>query len=288
MGYSGRYHAASLAAVFLALAIGLLIGAEFGDDVVSGTAESLRKSLSGDLDEANAKIDDLEGELDQQIEFADTVYPALVTDTLRGRDIAVVALGDRPDTLRGDLLDALGPTGGKVTQVAVVREPPDRKALADLLPGRRSSRSARDREQQAAELAGRALVTGSSFYEDAREQLLSSFSGETGPVDGVVVVRDQPESAADSGATDEVEASLIAGLLAPGKPVVGVERTDADPSSIGFFDSQDLTTVDDIDLTAGGVALAYALRGAQGSFGTGDDAELIPPLLRGPGAANGQ
>ena len=35
MGYSARYHAASLAAVFLALAVGILIGVGLGDNVVS-------------------------------------------------------------------------------------------------------------------------------------------------------------------------------------------------------------------------------------------------------------
>lgn len=289
MGYSGRYHAASLAAVFLALAVGLLIGAEFGDNVVSGTAESLRKSLSGDLDDANARIDQLGGELDREARFAEAVYPALVTDTLPGRSLAVVAFGNRPDALREDILDGLGPTGAKVTQVAVVREPPDQKTLGDLLPGKRSARSAREREQLAAKRAGKALVKGRRFYEDAREPLLSSFSGETDPVDGVIVVRDQPDSVADSSAaTDDFEASLIDGLLDGGVPVVGVERTDADPSSTDFFDVQGLTTVDDIDLTAGGVALAYALRGAQGSFGVGEGAELVPPLLRRPGSTTGQ
>lgn len=283
MGYSGRYHAASLAAVFLALAVGLLIGAEFGDNVVSGTAENLRESLSGDLDEANAKIDDLEAQLDREVQFGQAVYPALVTDTLPGRNLAVVALGDRPDAVREDITDALAPTGAKVTQVAVVREPPDKKALGDLLPDPRSPRSARARAELTAKRAGRALVSGGNFYDDAREPLLSSFSGETNPVDGVIVLRSQPDSVADSqGATDDFEASLIDGLLAGGVPVVGVERTDADPSSIDFFDSQGLTTVDDIDLAAGGVALAYALRGAQGSFGVGEGAELVPPLLRGP------
>ena len=30
--------------------------------------------------------------------------------------------------------------------------------------------------------------------------------------------------------------------------------------------------------------MTYALRGAQGSFGVGEDAELVPSLLRRPGA----
>ena len=46
MGYSARYHAASLAAVFLALAVGILIGVGFGSDIVTGTADDLEQSLA--------------------------------------------------------------------------------------------------------------------------------------------------------------------------------------------------------------------------------------------------
>ena len=45
MGYSARYHATSLIAVFLALAIGILIGAEFGGDALDNTRKNLEHSL---------------------------------------------------------------------------------------------------------------------------------------------------------------------------------------------------------------------------------------------------
>ncbi len=199
----------------------------------------------------------------------------------------MVALGGRPDDLRGDILDALEPTGAKVTQLAVVREPPDTKALGDMLSGKRSPRLARDRAELAARRAGISLVEGRGFYEQALEPLLSSFSGQPTPVDGVILVRNQPgEVGDDPEETEAFESSFIEGLLAGGVPVVGVERTDADPSSIEFFDSQGLTTVDDIELTAGAVSMVYALRGAQGKFGVAEDAELVPPLLRRPGVTS--
>jgi hypothetical protein len=280
MGYSARYHAVSVAAIFLALAVGLLLGAEYGDDVLRDTAQSLESSLTSDLEDARGRIDELESELAREQRFGEEVYPALVGDMLPGRSLAVVALGGRPDALRDDFLTALEPTGAEVTQIAQVREPPDVKGLADLVSG---TGPERELAEEAARKAGRTLVDGRSFYEEAQDVLLSGFSGSTDPVNGVLVVRQQPASAEDDAATDAIESSLVDGLLASGVPVVGVERTDADPSSIGFFQGQGLTTVDDIDLTAGGVALVYALRGARGAFGVGEGSELVPSLLRRPG-----
>ena len=61
---------------------------------------------------------------------------------------------------------------------------------------------------------------------------------------------------------------------------VGVETTSADPSSISFFQSSDLASVDDIDLTAGRLAMVFALLGAEGSFGVKSSADrLLPDLL---------
>jgi len=287
MGYSSRYHVASLAAVFLALAVGILIGAAFGADLLEDVGRDLERSLQSDLEDANAEIASVEAELERQQQFAETVYPALVTGTLSGRSIALVAFGDRPEAIRENVLDALAPTGATLSQLAVVREPPDVDALSSLLAGRaRGAERKRRRASEAARRAGAALVNGQPFYDVARETLLSSFSGGPAPVDGVIVARQRPElDASGERASERLEIGLIEGLTVEGTPVVGVERTDADASSIEFFDSLGLTTVDDIDLVAGRVALAYALRGAQGSFGVGEDAdELVPPLLRRPGS----
>lgn len=288
MGYSGRYHVASLAAVFLALAVGILIGAAFGADVLDDIGRDLEESLQGDLDEANAEIAALEEQLAQQQRFADAVYPALAADTLPGRSLALVAFGGRPEAIREDVLAALAPTGAEVTQLAVVREPPDTAALAGLFGGERPRQA--ERERRRAELAARrvgtALVEGGGLYDRARETTLSAFSGAAEPVDGVVVARQRPAlEGPEEAASEALEREFIAGMLAAGVPVVGAERTDADPSSTAFFDSLGLTTVDNIDTVAGRVALVYALRGAQGNFGVGEEAdELVPGLLRRPGA----
>ncbi|HEX2708072.1 MAG TPA: copper transporter, partial [Solirubrobacterales bacterium] len=63
MGYSARYHATSLVAVFLSLAIGILIGAEFGSDALTTTRKNLEHSLVGNLQDARSKADEVGGEL---------------------------------------------------------------------------------------------------------------------------------------------------------------------------------------------------------------------------------
>src|SRR5215211_1795779 len=133
MGYSSRYHAASLIAVFLALAVGILIGAEFGGDALTNTRKDLEHSLVGNLQDARSRADDLNAELSRSDEFSERVYPVLTRNRLAGRRLAVVALGGLPSDITGDVEEALGPTGAKLVGVGVVREPVDINGLASDL-----------------------------------------------------------------------------------------------------------------------------------------------------------
>ena len=71
MGYSARYHAASLIAVFIALAVGILVGAEFGGDALNNTRRDLEHSLVGNLQDARSQVDDLNADLNRSDEFAE-------------------------------------------------------------------------------------------------------------------------------------------------------------------------------------------------------------------------
>src|SRR3954452_5932023 len=130
MGYSARYHATSLIAVFLALAIGILIGAEFGGGTLTSTRRNLEHSLTGNLQDARDRADQLGGELGRSNEFAERVYPVLVRNRLEGRRIAILALGELPGGVSGAIEEALSPTGARLVGVGVVREPVDVRGLA--------------------------------------------------------------------------------------------------------------------------------------------------------------
>jgi hypothetical protein len=287
MGYSARYHATSLIAVFLALAVGILIGAEFGGDALTETRKNLEQSLVGNLQDARSHADDLSGELGRANEFDEKVYPVLTGDRLQGRRIAVVALGGLPSEITSAVEDALGPTGAKLVGVGVVREPVDMNGLASELSNTRFA-ELRTEPDQLTELGvgvGRQIVIGGSLPELVRGQLFSRASGEFGALDAVIVVRGQPEGMGpvQRSTANQLETAILAGMTATRVPAVGVESTSTEPSSISFFQSNDLSTVDDIDTTAGEVALVSALSGAEGSFGVKSSADRLLPDLLTPG-----
>jgi hypothetical protein len=284
MGYSARYHAVSLIAVFLALAIGILIGAEFGGDALTNTRKNLEQSLTGNLQDARERADELNGKLARSDEFAGRVYPALVRDRLEGRRIGVVALGDLPGGTITAIEDALGPTGARLVGIGVVREPVDLSALSGELAKTRFA-GIRRNEEALAEFGtgvGRQLVRGGTLLDRVRSHLFSRASGNFGALDGVIVVRQTPEEvgAVQRAKASTLESALMAGITGTRTPAVGVETSTTEPSSVSFFAGNDLSSVDDVETTAGGVATVFALLGAEGSFGIKGSADrLLPDLL---------
>jgi hypothetical protein len=284
MGYSARYHASSLIAVFLALAIGILIGAEFGGDALTNTRKDLEHSLVGNLQDARSRAEELSAELNRSNQLGERVYPVLTHDRLRGKRVAIVALGGLPSEVTSDVEDALAPTGAKLVGVGVVREPVDVSGLAGDLSKTRFAdlRSNPDALSELGTGLGRQLVIGGTLPEVVRGQLFSRASGSFGALDAVIVVRDQPQDMgpARRAKAAQLESALLSGITATRTPAVGIETTTAEPSSVSFFQSNDLASVDDVDLTAGKLAMVYAMRGAEGSFGIKGSADrLLPDLL---------
>jgi hypothetical protein len=284
MGYSARYHATSLIAVFIALAVGILVGAEFGGDALTNTRRDLEHSLVGNLQDARSRADDLNADLNRADEFSERVYPVLTRERLLGRRIAILALGNLPSDITGEVEEALAPTGGRLVGVGVVREPADINGLAEDLAQTRLAdlRTNPDALTELGTGLGRQLVKGGTLPEVVRGHLFSRTSGSFGGLDGVIVVRDQPEEMgmAQREKTNQLEAGLMNGITATRVPAVGVETSTDDTSNVPFFQSSDLASVDDVDMKAGQLAMVFAMLGADGSFGIkGSADQLLPDLL---------
>ncbi len=168
--------------------------------------------------------------------------------------------------------------------VGVVREPVDTRGLAaDLAKTRFADLVSNPDTQTALGVGlGRQLVRGGTLLEPVRGHLFSRASGNFGALDGVIVVREQPQDMGpvQRSVSGRIESGMTSGITATHTPAVGVENSEAEASSISFFASNDLSSVDDVDLAAGRLATVFALLGAEGSFGVKSSADrLLPDLL---------
>jgi hypothetical protein len=280
-----RYHALSLAAIFIALVVGLLLGVAIGDkELVSSARNDVRNSLRRDVAQANNQRDDARAQLADEQRFVGAAYPILTGNHLIGRKIGLVLLGADRDA-PGIVDKALEPTGADLKVVAVMRDKVDLEELAGRAGGTRYAALNRksDLLGDFAKRIGIQIVTGGRLIGNARTALMSSLSGQFGGLDGVVVMRSTDTPPGDKQATDrldELQDGIARGLVASGANVVGIEQRDSDPSYVGWYRDRDMSSVDNVDEAAGRAALVFVLGGSDGAFGRRGSAQaLLPPVV---------
>ena len=279
-----RYHALSLAGVFLALVVGLLLGVAIGDkELVSSAREDIRDSLRNDVRRADTERDAAQAQLKAEQSYGEKAFPILTDGRLRGRQLGLVMLGST--SVSADTVQKwLDPSGASLALVAELRDDVDVKALAERARGTRYEGVGKDPDLLDAlgRRAGIQMVLGGRLVGELRTALLQSTSGEFGGLDGVIVVRPSKEhkSKQQADRLADLQDGIVRGLAQTGVKVVGIESSDADPSQIGWYRDRELSTVDNIDETAGHAALVFVLAGADGAFGRRDSAQdLLPPVV---------
>ncbi|QSB12588.1 copper transporter [Natronosporangium hydrolyticum] len=96
-----RYHVVSLTAVFLALAVGLVLGSTVLNGPMLDALENRVNTLGRDNSQLREQVSFLEEEVDREHEFAAEAAPMLLTETLTGRDVTLVVLPHGEDYVDG-------------------------------------------------------------------------------------------------------------------------------------------------------------------------------------------
>jgi hypothetical protein len=291
-----RYHVASLAAVFVALLLGIFVGVGLSGKGFVSDAE--RENLQ-------AQIDALRGERDSAVaraagadqrgvdldEFAKATYPELVAGMLDGRTVGVVFVGSVDQGLANTIRRSVGDAGGRVALVRALRVPLDPEAVDAALraePETRELAGVDNRERLGRELARELVAAGPNpVFDRLARVIVEEQSGAAGrALDAVVVAR---PAAPQQGETEALLAGLYGGLAAAPVPSVGVEKLETRTSAIPVFHQRGLATVAGVDDVASQVALVFLLAGARsGSYGIGADATdgIIPDPPPPPPAAS--
>jgi len=296
-----RYHVASLAAVFLALIIGILVGVGISDSGVVDSAKT--KFLQDEVASLQRRLDNKSTQSADQARdrvaaqtFINETYPALARNRLKGKQIAVVFVGsdDKGGGVRSSVSTALSDAGAQQVRLRALNVPVDVSQLDAALKNQPAAAGLRGKANL--EALGRAL--GQELVLGGDTPLWDSLTGTTSLVqhrlggtkmsaDGVVVVR---TASPQRGGTTKFLLGLYEGLGSGGVPAVGAEQTDAADSATAVFRQAGLSTVDDVDTPVGRLALLLLLGGSPpGQYGVKDSAGdgALPPLPPRPAAAGG-
>jgi hypothetical protein len=274
--FTFRYHVVSLAAVFVALVVGILVG--IGISGRGFVDKSERQQLQNQINDLRNQRDDLSAQLavsqkrqKAAQEYVTNTYLAVMSERLRGKRIAVLFVGHVDPDLRANVDDTLGAADAPAAlRVRALKTPVDPAALDRVLTNRPAfAQYAGDAKL---EDLGRAL--GEEFVVGGDTPLWTALSDllveeRTGPprraADGVVVVR---SAGPQQGPTARFLSGLYSGLATGGVPVVGVETTKTTHSAVATYARAGFSSVDDVDILEGRLALALLLSGADpGHYG---------------------
>jgi Copper transport outer membrane protein, MctB len=301
-----RYHLVSIVAVFLALAVGIVIGATSLQGEVAGTLEGqvgqLRKEkqgLRGQLDAAN------EGSR-RQDQYAGDIAPRALKNELSGRTVAVVVLPDTPAGMVRDTRASLKQAGATVTTTA--------ELTTDWVTGNRTQRLQTLRsagEEQGVAVAsvpenrlGGLVLTEALTVKPGAAQadrtrspglrklidadLLTIEPGSPERAESIVVLWPGVEK------TTRGWVNLVTATGLAGRPAVGVSVAPFAPTSntsdamvTTLRDSAEVTgtmsTIDHGERAVGQAAMVLALRdefkGRSGHYGLDEDAVAVAPKL---------
>jgi hypothetical protein len=288
-----RYHALTLGAVFLALAVGVLLGAAGVSDRLLSAVVSEAEDLDGQVLAVTAERDALAGAQRGQEEFAARIGPAAVRGLLQGKAVTLVTVGADPAD-RAAVLDLIGTTGaavaGEVALTAAVGDPARadqlRELTAQLLPAGAQLPAATDTGSLAGGLLG-GVLTGPAGGPEAAEPVLTGLAAAGFVTPGQSPARADLVLVLTGGAVDGVDAveaaavtaRLAAQLDRSGSGAVLAGRTGSAGSTgaVGVARADPgitagLSTVDDVETGAGRVSAVLALReqlaGRSGRYGS--------------------
>lgn len=276
-----RYHLTSLVAVFLALALGMLVGSSY---IASSSLSRLEQEFGGIREENRQHrkaIEMLRDQLKKHEEFESCTAPFLVDGLLRFRQVAIVQTGDYGDaTQRAKAI--LEKAGAEVVSVTTV---------FDLSSDSAKRRAARSLEQitgisgepdpvgEVLRILAKCIAVGvdSNAVDILENNGVIAKAGEYNRRVTLVVLVGGCKSPR-SKRSEMIDLPLIDGLVAAGvKTIVGTEPFNVGTSYISIYQRKAISTVDNIDQYMGQVCLAYAVAGDSGSFGIKRSADKVSP-----------
>ncbi|MEJ3748034.1 copper transporter [Actinomycetes bacterium KLBMP 9797] len=294
-----RYHVVSLTAVFLALAIGLVVGTAALNGPVADSLKDRVNALGKDNRQLRETVSSLQEEANREEDFATEGAAYMLAGKLAARRVAIVTMPSGRDNAE-NVMKMLGVAGATITGRIDIQDkfvnPDNSVELLDLadqasqptiplsgLPANSDgietssallASALLDRPTAAAPVAANDLRALLAAYTSAG--YIGVEDKVTGPAEVVVVVSGQPHTDSESVKKDEAVVTVTVQFDRIGKVVVsGVGATDGNLVAAVRGDptlSKTISTVDNGNTTQGQIVTTLAVweqlvKGTVGQYG---------------------
>lgn len=276
-----RYHMVSLAAVFLSLSVGMLIGGLFLNTTPSETQQRLIRRIQEDLARLSVESDRYQRDFERMNQAFEELLPRLTAQRLKGRRVAVVQTGDDNRAL-ADTLKALRLAGAEVVSTTTIT---DRWLQMDDVQQQKLIAQLRQLKPNLPDdfsAVVKAVANGVALYGYnravdllRREGLVRANGDYTAPCRYVVVVGGS--SAEGKQRPDEIDRPLLQQWREIGVQVVGVERRDCLHSHVPVYRQNEVPSVDCIDIALGQAILSFLFEAEPYAYGVKESAEKVLP-----------
>jgi hypothetical protein len=298
---SFRYHLVSLVAVFLALALGIVVGTTALNGPITKDLRHQVNDAKKQRDALAQQVKTLQGQVDDAGQFAATFGDQLVAGALKDQNVVSVVLPGATSDMQDGVAREISAAGGHVTaQVTLTKtylDPSHGSAIVSLATTAHPIGWTAPETSDASALGGSLLsyvLLGQGSATDLT-QVLAQFSElhmiET---DGQQITPSKTVVVIGHGALDpkeypsQAELALVGALAKAGGHVV--VAGDAESATSGGLvagvrtsntDNATVSTIDNADNASGQVSTVLALAGATknqvGHYGTGKGADALYP-----------
>ena len=307
-----RYHLVSLISVFLALAVGVVLGAGPLQNSLGTALNDQVTALRENRNATQAKLEQTETAVNERDSYITQAATSLLPGTLASKNVAMVLLPDAKaedaDAIGTQLKNAGATVTGRVsltsTWVDLSREN-YRSTFSGQVQGHLGSTNSKDANGILGEALAKALTANDDSSRVLMDMLsvtadksgtpfVSVDSTPTAAAEMIVVVGPRPQASSGKGATVEASpgedpkawAKALEGT-AGRAPTVVVGSADGDGGVVGIIRSEKakVTTIDSVGQIAASVstplALASTRAGTTGHYGFDKGAEAVmPPVTK--------
>ena len=305
-----RYHLVSLISVFLALAVGVVLGAGPLQNSLGTALNDQVTALREDRNATQTKLEQTETAVNERDSYITQAASSLLPGTLASKNVALVLLPEAKAEDADAVATQLKTAGATVTgRVSLTTTWVDlsRKSYRSTFSGQIQGHLGGAGSKDANEILGEGLAKALTGNDDSSRALMDLLtvdtsgtpfvtvdSTPTAPAEMIVVVGPRPQASSGKGATvqaspgqdPKVWSRSLAGT-ASGAPTVVIGSADGEDNVVAVIRSEDakVTTIDSVGQVAASVSAPLALASTQAGtighygFDKGADA-VMPPVTK--------